>query len=54
MFSSLRIVYGSVRYEVTGSTALCGHADVAVLPRVGHLPWVDDPASSTAIVDEFL
>jgi pimeloyl-ACP methyl ester carboxylesterase len=34
--------------------ALLGHADLALLPRVGHFPWVDDPASFTAIVHEFL
>jgi pimeloyl-ACP methyl ester carboxylesterase len=34
--------------------ALLGHADLALLPRVGHFPWVDDPASFAAMVDEFL
>jgi pimeloyl-ACP methyl ester carboxylesterase len=31
-----------------------GDADLAVLPRVGHFPWVDDPGSFVAAVDEFL
>jgi pimeloyl-ACP methyl ester carboxylesterase len=34
--------------------ALLGHADLALLPRAGHFPWVDDPASFAAIVHEFL
>jgi pimeloyl-ACP methyl ester carboxylesterase len=34
--------------------ALLGHADLALLPQTGHFPWVDDPASFAAIVDEFL
>jgi pimeloyl-ACP methyl ester carboxylesterase len=34
--------------------ALFGHAELALLPRVGHFPWVDDPASFAAIVDDFL
>jgi len=39
---------------VRGLAALLGHADLALLPRTGHFPWVDDPASFAAIVDEFL
>lgn len=39
---------------VRGLTALFGQADLAVLPRAGHFPWVDDPASFVAIVHEFL
>jgi len=34
--------------------AVLGHADLALLPGAGHFPWVDDPASFAAIVDEFL
>lgn len=34
--------------------ALLGNADLAVLPRTGHFPWVDDPASFTAIIRDFL
>jgi pimeloyl-ACP methyl ester carboxylesterase len=34
--------------------ALVGHADLVLLPRAGHFPWVDDPASFAAIVHEFL
>lgn len=34
--------------------ALLDHADLALLPRTGHFPWVDDPASFAAIVREFL
>ena len=34
--------------------ALLGNADLALLPRTGHFPWVDDPASFAAAVDEFL
>jgi pimeloyl-ACP methyl ester carboxylesterase len=34
--------------------ALFGNVDVAVLPQVGHFPWVDDPASFVATVHEFL
>jgi pimeloyl-ACP methyl ester carboxylesterase len=39
---------------VRGLAALLGHADLALLPGVGHFPWVDDPASFAAIVNEFL
>jgi pimeloyl-ACP methyl ester carboxylesterase len=34
--------------------ALFGNADLAVLPRIGHFPWVDDPGSFVATVNEFL
>ena len=34
--------------------ALLGNAELALLPRAGHFPWVDDPAAFAAIVDEFL
>ena len=34
--------------------ALLGNAELALLPRAGHFPWIDAPASFTAIVDEFL
>jgi pimeloyl-ACP methyl ester carboxylesterase len=34
--------------------ALFGNADLALLPGIGHFPWVDDPASFTAVVLEFL
>ena len=34
--------------------ALLGGVDLAVLPRVGHFPWVDDPAAFTATVQRFL
>ncbi len=33
---------------------LLGGADLAVLPRAGHFPWVDDPATFTATVQGFL
>jgi pimeloyl-ACP methyl ester carboxylesterase len=34
--------------------ALFGSAGLAVLPRTGHFPWVDDPALFAGIVSEFL
>jgi len=34
--------------------ALLDSADVAVMPRAGHFPWVDDPAAFTATVQGFL
>jgi pimeloyl-ACP methyl ester carboxylesterase len=34
--------------------ALVDSAGLALLPRTGHFPWVDDPASFVAVVDEFL
>jgi pimeloyl-ACP methyl ester carboxylesterase len=34
--------------------ALLGHAELALLPRSGHFPWVDDAASFMASVQEFL
>ena len=34
--------------------ALFGDADLAVLPRIGHFPWVDDPGLFVATVREFL
>jgi pimeloyl-ACP methyl ester carboxylesterase len=34
--------------------ALLGNAGLAVMPRTGHFPWVDDPASFAAILREFL
>lgn len=34
--------------------ALLGNARVAVLPRSGHFPWVDDPASFVSVVQDFL
>ena len=39
---------------VRAVAALFGHCDLAVLPRAGHFPWVDDPVSFAAIVEEFL
>jgi pimeloyl-ACP methyl ester carboxylesterase len=39
---------------VRALAALCGNADLALLPRAGHFPWVDDPASFVAAVDDFL
>jgi pimeloyl-ACP methyl ester carboxylesterase len=39
---------------VRALAALLDHADLALLPRAGHFPWVDDPASFVAIVHEFL
>jgi pimeloyl-ACP methyl ester carboxylesterase len=39
---------------VRGLAALLGNAELALLPRTGHFPWVDDPASFVAIVHEFL
>jgi pimeloyl-ACP methyl ester carboxylesterase len=40
--------------SVRALAALLGNADLALLPRTGHFPWVDDPASFAATVDEFL
>jgi pimeloyl-ACP methyl ester carboxylesterase len=40
--------------DVRALAALLGNADLALLPRTGHFPWVDDPASFAATVDEFL
>ena len=34
--------------------ALCGNAELALLPRAGHFPWVDDAAWFAAAVHEFL
>jgi pimeloyl-ACP methyl ester carboxylesterase len=34
--------------------ALLKDADLAVLPRTGHFPWVDDPATFAATVEGFL
>jgi pimeloyl-ACP methyl ester carboxylesterase len=34
--------------------ALLDSADMAVVPRTGHFPWVDDPAAFAGIVREFL
>jgi pimeloyl-ACP methyl ester carboxylesterase len=34
--------------------ALLNNADLAVLPRAGHFPWVDDPAAFVAAVQGFL
>jgi pimeloyl-ACP methyl ester carboxylesterase len=34
--------------------ALLNNADLAVLPRAGHFPWVDDPATFAATVEGFL
>ncbi|GAA4711202.1 alpha/beta fold hydrolase [Phytohabitans rumicis] len=34
--------------------ALLHNADLAVLPRAGHFPWVDDPATFAATVEAFL
>jgi pimeloyl-ACP methyl ester carboxylesterase len=39
---------------VRGLAALLDNADLALLPRAGHFPWVDDPASFVTIVHEFL
>jgi pimeloyl-ACP methyl ester carboxylesterase len=39
---------------VRALAALLGNADLALLPRAGHFPWVDDPASFAAVVHEFL
>jgi pimeloyl-ACP methyl ester carboxylesterase len=40
--------------SVRALAALLGNADLALLARTGHFPWVDDPASFAATVDEFL
>jgi pimeloyl-ACP methyl ester carboxylesterase len=40
--------------SVRALAALFGNAGVALLPRTGHFPWVDDPAAFAALVDEFL
>nr|WP_243706361.1 alpha/beta hydrolase [Micromonospora sp. KC721] len=34
--------------------ALLNNADLAVLPRAGHFPWVDDPVTFAASVEQFL
>jgi pimeloyl-ACP methyl ester carboxylesterase len=34
--------------------AVLGDAELTVLPRAGHFPWVDDPAAFAARVAEFL
>ena len=34
--------------------ALLGNARLAVLPRAGHFPWVDDPGSFVSVVQDFL
>jgi pimeloyl-ACP methyl ester carboxylesterase len=39
---------------VRGLAALLKNADLALLERAGHFPWVDDPALFAAIVHEFL
>jgi pimeloyl-ACP methyl ester carboxylesterase len=39
---------------VRGLAGLFRDAEVAVLPRIGHFPWVDDPASFVATVQGFL
>jgi pimeloyl-ACP methyl ester carboxylesterase len=39
---------------VRAVAALFCHCDLAVLPRAGHFPWVDDPVSFAAAVHEFL
>jgi pimeloyl-ACP methyl ester carboxylesterase len=39
---------------VRGLAALLGNADLALLPQAGHFPWVDDPASFVAVMQEFL
>jgi pimeloyl-ACP methyl ester carboxylesterase len=40
--------------SVRALAALLGNADLALLPRTGHFPWVDDPVSFAATVHEFL
>lgn len=40
--------------SVRAVAALFAHCDLALLPRAGHFPWVDDPASFAATVDELL
>ena len=40
--------------SVRALAALLGNADLALMPRAGHFPWVDHPASFSAIVHEFL
>jgi pimeloyl-ACP methyl ester carboxylesterase len=39
---------------VRALAALLGNADLALLPRAGHFPWVDDPALFVTAVHEFL
>jgi pimeloyl-ACP methyl ester carboxylesterase len=34
--------------------AVLGRAELTVLPGAGHFPWIDDPASFAAVVQEFL
>jgi pimeloyl-ACP methyl ester carboxylesterase len=33
---------------------LVGNAELALLPQIGHFPWVDDPTSFAAVVTDFL
>jgi pimeloyl-ACP methyl ester carboxylesterase len=40
--------------SVRAVAALFAHCDLALLPGAGHFPWVDDPASFAAAVQEFL
>ena len=40
--------------SVRALAALLGNAELALLPRGGHFPWVDDPVSFAATVHEFL
>jgi pimeloyl-ACP methyl ester carboxylesterase len=40
--------------SVRALAALFRQADLSLLPRIGHFPWVDDPALFVATVHEFL
>jgi hypothetical protein len=40
--------------SVRALAALFGQGDLSLLPRIGHFPWVDDPALFAATVHEFL
>ncbi|WP_092377379.1 alpha/beta fold hydrolase [Micromonospora phaseoli] len=42
------------RAAVRELATLLNNADLAVLPRAGHFPWVDTPAAFTASVQAFL
>ncbi|MCW6006462.1 alpha/beta hydrolase [Micromonospora sp. CPCC 205371] len=58
---SLRVLLVAGEYDIWPTcaavrelAALFDDADMVVLPRAGHFPWVDDPAGFVADVEEFL
>jgi pimeloyl-ACP methyl ester carboxylesterase len=40
--------------SVRALAALFGQAELSLLPRIGHFPWVDDPVLFASTVHEFL